>query len=613
LLARCGRLATRVALAAALLLLVITGGLIFVRSAYADRVYPGIYVDQVKVGGNDVVEARSLLQARVDSLEQGTVSFTYGGNTWAPSLADVGVTIDIDQSLQRAYAIGREDNPRDRLLSVGGLLRSDQRFPLVVQFDQKVLNGWLDGIDEELGLPPHDAYLTIEGAKVKLVPEVDGTITDRTSIQQLVFSAAQSLVPVDTELPTIARVSHIRTADLKPVETRVNQMLSKPVEVTFKKKSWTLQPEVLGTYLTQTVDPEKTGVDALTIGVDDAALGKYLSQELTSEVNRDPTDAKVTWDAEQGKVVATKASKDGYKLKPRTLAGLVAASLLGDHTSVEAPVTVVKPDVDSNNLDALGITTELGTGDSSYEGSNPERATNVQVGSSLLNSTLVAPGEEFSFNHAIGVIEEDRGFVEAGVIDGERIGRDVGGGICQVSTTVYRAALKAGMPITEWWPHTYRLAFYELDGWEPGIDASILQPEGDPFGGGDFKFRNPTDSWMLVESYTENDRVYVVLYGAELDYTVTLTKPTLSAPIKNKDDDIETVDEKLDPGTVEQTEFEEDGVKVSFDRTVEDRDGNVILQDTWDTTFESRPNVYKVSPDMKGKSPAGKKNSSSDS
>ena len=180
-------------------------------------------------------------------------------------------------------------------------------------------------------------------------------------------------------------------------------------------------------------------------------------------------------------------------------------------------------------------------------GSNDGRATNIEVGAKLLNGTLVPPGEDFSFNHAVGVINEERGFVEAQVIQGERIGRDIGGGICQVSTTVYRAALKAGLPITEWWPHRYRLAFYEQDGWLPGYDASILQPEGDPFGGGDFRFTNPTDSWLLVESYTDGARVIVIIYGPDLGYTVDLGSMDISDPIPVTED-LEIVDESLPPG-----------------------------------------------------------------
>jgi vancomycin resistance protein YoaR len=601
----------RVGLGAALLLLAVAAALGVMRSVYADRIYPGVYVENVDVGGSDRAAARALLQQRADGLEHGTIAFSYRGKTWTPALSELGVTIDLDQSLARAYDIGREQNARDRLVAMGGLLQHDRRFPLIVRYDQKVLNAWLDQVDKELGLPPHDASLTIDGTKVAIVPEVDGTITDRAQIQQIVYTAAQSLRPAGGPLPVIAKVAQVRAADLASAKAQVEQMLARPVKLTFQKKTWELDPAALSAFVTQTTDPTKYGAAALTIGVDEAALSKWLNEQIVNDVNSDPVDAKVAWSDDKNAVVATAASTDGYKLKPLTLAKQVATSLMGDHSAVEVPVAVVKPRIDSNNLAALGITTKIAVGDSDYEGSDEGRATNIQVGSSLLNGTLVAPHDVFSFNHAIGVIEKSRGFVTAQIIDGTKIGHDDGGGICQVSTTVFRAAMKAGVPITEWWPHTFRLAFYEQDGWPPGFDASILQPEGDPFGGGDFKFQNPSDSWMLVESYTENDRVYVIIYGADLGYTVTFTDPVLSNPTPALPDE-EDVDKTLPAGTVQQTGFAQQGIEVNYDRIVTDKSGNTVIQDTWDTVFEPRPNIWKVSPDMKGQSPAGQGGNSTD-
>lgn len=605
------RLAMRAVFGAAVLLLAMAGALGAMRSVYADRIYPGVCVENVNLGGRDRAAAKALLQQRADALEHGTLAFTYGGKTWTPALSEVGVTIDLDQSLDRAYAVGRADNARDRLFAMGGLLRHDRHFPLVVRFDQKVLSAWLDGVDAQLGLPPHDASLTINGTKVAVVPEVDGTITDRAQIQQLVYGAAQSLRPVAAPLPVIAKVAQVRAADLQPLQAQVAQMLSRPVVLTFQKKTWTLDPAELSVFLTQTVDPTKHGADALTIGVDEAALGKWLNDKIAGDVNRDPVNAKIAWSDQKGGVIATARSQDGYKLRPLTLAKQVATSLMGDHAAVEVPVTTVPPDIDSNNLAALGITTKIAVGDSNYSGSDAGRATNIQVGSSLLNGALVPPHGVFSFNHAIGVISPARGFVTAQIIDGTKIGHDDGGGICQVSTTAFRAALKAGLPITEWWPHTFRLAFYEQDGWQPGFDASILQPNGDPFSGGDFKFQNPTDSWMLVESYTDNDRVYVIIYGANLGYTVTFTDPQLTNPTQPPPDQ-EVVDKTLPAGTVEQTGYAQQGISVDYQRIVTDKDGNVVRQDDWPTTFSPRPNIWKVSPDMKGQSPAGQGGNSSE-
>ena len=247
---------------------------------------------------------------------------------------------------------------------------------------------------------------------------------------------------------------------------------------------------------------------------------------------------------------------------------------------------------------------EDGGADSNYTGSNPERETNIGVGAGLLNGTLVPPGGEFSFNHAIGEITEELGYVEAKVIAGERIDRDIGGGICQVSTTVFRAALLAGFPMTEWNPHRYRLDFYERDGWGAGYDASILQPEGDPFApGNDFMFYNPTNGWLLIESYTTGTHVVVVIYGTATgnDVRIGESVKTDTIPI---DPPLEVVDEELEPGSIVHTELPEVGAVYVFVREVFDPNGNLIESREFRTVFHSRGHVWRVSPDMLGQSPA---------
>ena len=254
----------------------------------------------------------------------------------------------------------------------------------------------------------------------------------------------------------------------------------------------------------------------MSIEIDKRGLANYLNDLVSDSMAKEPLNAKVAWNGDSLTIIRPAA--DGIRVLPSSLADNVSSSFLGGHTPVEVPVQVLAAEVNGSNLDSLGITTKLAAGSSNFDGSDDARSTNIMVGANLLNGTLIPPGGEFSFNHSVGIISAETGFVEAQVIDGERIGRDFGGGICQVSTTVFRAAMYAGLPITEWWPHRYRLGFYELDGWDPGMDASILQPEGDPFGGGDFKFVNPSDSWMLVESYVDYPRVYVIIYGPELGY-----------------------------------------------------------------------------------------------
>jgi vancomycin resistance protein YoaR len=598
------RLLRGIAVGLALLLLVTAAALLTAEKHYDGRVYPQVMAGDIDLGGLTSGDARSALQAESEQHQAQIVTFSYGDQTWTPTLGVLGVSIDVERTLSAAYSVGREPTARTRLSNLARLLRSTRYVPLAVTVDQATLNAWFDSVDADLGLTPHDAFLRIEGAEVTIEPEVEGTVVDRAAVTAQVTQGAASLFIPDGRLPVTATVAKVRADDLVESQAFVANALSKPVKLRLGDKSWTLEPEQLAAFIAQSVDPLRHGADAFTVGVDEKQLSIWLNELLAGEINKDPVDAKVAWSTDKQGVIAIEESQDGAKIKPLTLARAVIGSFLGKHETVEVPVTVLKPTVDSKNLDALGIQTRLAVGDSSYVGSNGGRATNIEVGAKLLNGTLIPPKGEFSFNHAIGAIEESKGYVEASVISGERIGRDVGGGICQVSTTVFRAALVAGMPITEWWPHTYRLAFYEQDGWPPGYDASILQPDGDPFGGGDFKFQNPTDSWILVESYTESERVYVILYGAETGYTVTFTEPDISDPIPPPDQDIEIVDENLAPGTIEQSELEQPGVEVVFERTVTGKDNEVIIQDTWDTVFASRPDVWKVSPDMQGQSPA---------
>ncbi len=600
---RMERLGFRVVLAVALLLLASTVSLYWFRSNYQDRIYPAVRVAGVPVGGMTFAEARSVVSSQAERLETATATFSYQGRTWTPTLKELGVHVDVESTLDAAFQIGREGNARQRLSTAWSLLREDRSIPLLVRLDAIELNAWLDRVDADLGVTPKDATLVVEEGTVRIDPEVDGLIVDRAQLTDHVVAALRTLTPPATTLPVITKQPRIHAADLEPAKAKLEQALSRPITLTYEDRTWTLEPAELGAFVVTTVADNPGSAPLVDVSLDRKALAKWLSQRLRSEIDRDPVDAVVAWNGKR--IFAVRDSQDGAKLKPQTLAEAVINSFFGDHAPVRVPVAVLEPRIDSSNLESLGITTRLAVGTSNFDGSNEGRAENIRVGAEKLNGTLIAPGEIFSFNHAIGVISEENGFVEAPVIDGERIGRDVGGGICQVSTTVFRAALFAGMPIEEWWPHRYRLGFYELDGWTPGLDASILQPEGDPFSGGDFIFRNVTDGWLLIEAYTDGPRVVIIIYGPDTGWNVKVSDPIYGEEYQPTED-LEIVDEKLDPGTIMQTEYAQKGLDVTYYRDVYDRDGNLLRHDEFTTHFYPRGNVWKVSPDMRGQSPAGK-------
>lgn len=585
---------------AALLGLAIAVVLLTVRTTHAERIFPDVTVADVPVGGMPIPQAAVALSERARAIESSPITFSYKDQSWTATLRDVGVSIDENEALARAVAYGREDSALHRLRSAVALVRSGEQLAMPISLDYQQLNRWFDEIDRGLGTPPRNASVEIQGSNVVIVPEVDGVSVDRDRARAEVESQLLNLTPIKAELPVSTKIATIRATDLEPARQLLLRAMSTPIEVTSAGGLWTLPTTDLAQFLRQDVELEQSGAPAIRLGLDREKLAAWLDERLGAAIETEPVDAEVGWNGER--LVSVEPSIDGVRLDAAKLAERVESSFFGNGGTVEAPVTYVKPTIDSANLDKLGITTLLGTGGSNYSGSNDGRATNVALGATLLNGTLIPPGGEFSFNGAIGVINEEKGFVEAQVISGEAIGRDIGGGICQVSTTMFRAAYLAGLPITEWWPHRFRIGFYEYDGWPPGLDASILQPTEDPATWADFKFENPSSSWMLVESWTDGVNVVVNIYGPDLGYKVDSTGPTWGDKTQMLPPK-EVVDPELAPGTVTLSQTAGIGEELSQYRVVRDRNGEVLWERSFYTKYFPRGDVWTVSPDMKGQAP----------
>jgi len=597
---RIARVAHRLTVVGAVLLLLAAAALFGLRAAYPDEFYPGVSAANISLGGLSREEGRAALQQRVEPIETSGIRFTAGSHVWTPSLRELGLRFDIDTALERSYQVGRERHAWDRLRSSGALARRDERIPLGVTLDRAALDRWFDSVDRDFPAT-RDAALAVDGTDVSIVPEVVGTVVDRPRATTRILDAVYRLQPVAEPLPTETKPPTVFAADLTTHRDKLIAALSRPVGITFASATWTLEPAELGEFVVQRVDPSRQGPAAVSLDLDQGALAAWLSERYGPEIERDPRNAVVGWN---DRLVVVEESGEGVTLKSAAFASAVAASFVGQHTPVIVSVERIEPAVRGDQVSQLGITTRLARGDSYYGTSGAARDTNVEIGTALLNGTLVPPGGEFSLNSAIGEITADKGYVESEVVEAERAGRDIGGGICQVSTTVFRAALLAGLPITEWWPHTYRLRDYEIDGWGPGYDASILQVGEDPAEWADFRFANPTDSWLLVEAWTADGYVIVNIYGPDLGYRTQFSETTVSDPITT-DQDIEVVNPELEPGTIIQTEYPVNGFEVAFTRDVVNRDGDLVESRQFYTRFRERANVYQVSPELKGASLTG--------
>ncbi|WP_291429859.1 VanW family protein [Deinococcus sp.] len=268
----------------------------------------------------------------------------------------------------------------------------------------------------------------------------------------------------------------------------------------------------------------------------------------------------------------------------RTRANLLAA--LKDPRGVKVNVVLGSQTAPKRTLDyflSRGITAHLGSGETNYYGSSAARVKNIHVGASHFQDRLVE-GNVVSFNEMVGPISLNAGFVTGLVIAGERTANGVGGGICQVSTTVFRALYGAGLPIRQRQNHSYQVHYYDPQ----GLDATIYQPSLD------LKFANDTGGalWFQTDWDDQESRLSVHVFGKARDFTVQIGTPnTLSSTPAPADRLIP--DASVPAGQRRQVDWAAPGAVIEVKRSFL-RGGQVFRQDTLKSTYRPWPNIYLV-------------------
>ncbi|MBU4017429.1 VanW family protein [Patescibacteria group bacterium] len=311
-------------------------------------------------------------------------------------------------------------------------------------------------------------------------------------------------------------------------------------------------------------------------------LDSLLSQ-LNKETEIPPVNALFTF--ENGRVTAFSLSHNGQavdmpKLKKQVYDKMMSLVTIDKPMRItrKVPIVIVKPAVTNDNVNSFGIRELIGEGTSLFQHSIENRIYNISLAAGRLNGILIPPGDVFSFNKALGDVSSFTGYKQAYVIENGRTVLGDGGGVCQVSTTLFRAALNAGLPIIERNAHAYRVGYYEQDS-GPGIDAAVYSPSVD------LKFKNDTGNHVLIQSYVDtiNLRLTFDLYSTKDNREVIINQPVIlsetpAPPPLYQDDPV------LFKGVVRQVDFAANGASVYFTRIVK-KDGKVILNDKFTSNY----------------------------
>ncbi|MCL4339105.1 VanW family protein [Patescibacteria group bacterium] len=256
-----------------------------------------------------------------------------------------------------------------------------------------------------------------------------------------------------------------------------------------------------------------------------------------------------------------------------------------DAVTIDLPVVTLQPKISTENSNNFGIKELIGEGKSEFAGSIPNRVHNIALAAFKINGNLVPPGGTFSFNNTVGDISAATGFAPGYIIKDGRTVLGDGGGVCQVSTTLFRAAMNSGLKIVERHAHAYRVHYYEEDA-PPGLDATVFAPSYD------FRFQNDTTHYILIQSETDtaNNTLDFKFYGTKDDRVVNITKPIILSQTPPPPD-LYQDDPLLPKGTIRQVDWQAWGAKVTFDYKVT-KDGQILEQQTFFSNFQPWQAVY---------------------
>jgi vancomycin resistance protein YoaR len=561
----------------------------FVFAGSPTTIANGVTIDGVDVGGLEARDARALLEHRSAAVAHRPVVFLAGGRQFAIRPIELGVEPDWKVAVSSAQHQGDGFGP------LRGFKRLDVRvFGADVTPPIRVLNGALEYklelMARAVSRPPRDAELVRHGLATSVRPARPGLALDRAAAERILVRSLASLEreTMRIELPLLVKQPHVRAAALAPAARQARVALSAPVRLSLGPTRWLLTPRRLAPLLELPAE----GRTSLAIG--GHAADAWL-ERLGRRVGKPPRDATFWVDGDRVGVVP---AKPGVRLDPgATAKALLAAALRRGPAGrlARLPVREAQPKLSTEAARAMHIRGRVSSYTTLY-GGIANRIHNVQLVAHLVDDKLIPPGTTFSFNRTTGERNAAKGFLEAPVIVNGELTTGLGGGVCQVSTTVFNAAFEAGLRITERTNHALYISHYPQ-----GRDATVDYPSVD------LKFVNDTGNWMLLRTFVSSSALTVSLYGTPVHRKVVATTSPLvthgAPPLRT------TVDRTLRPG---ETVVDDSGVpamSTSVTRDVYTPSGKLLYHDTWYSSYRAEPKLERVGPkpQPKKKRPSEKK------
>ncbi len=568
---------------------------------YGARVYPGVSTFGVDLSGLTHDEAVRLLDQRFVYDEQAVFTFRDGDRFWQLTAGELGVSFDASQTAETALLQGRNGDLLTDLATQADMWFNGRSISPLILYDQTKAEALLRDIARQIDRPVQEATLVLLGTDVLSAEGQEGRMLDVPATLALLRDRVLGL-QAGGEIPLVINDTPPAIWSVEAAEAKLRAALSGPLSLYAPADNsggevgpWGATIESIAQMLNvQRVD-DADGSAGFEVSLNPEQFQSFLGG-IAPQLTTQPRPARFVFNDETRQLEVIENSVNGRELDvAASLAAIeevIFSTLVqpGEARSVPLAFSYVVPPInDGATAASLGITELVAQATTYYLGSTSARQQNVAEAASRFHGIVIGPGEEFSFNEWLGDVSIDSGFEESFIIVGGRTIQGVGGGVCQVSTTVFQAAFYGGFPIVERYPHGYRVGYYEY-GEGVGMDATVYSPIVD------FRFLNDTPYHLLIESYTNpaNATATFRFYSTGVGRTVNKVGPRVDNVVPHGDVVYEE-NPALSVGQTRQVEWAVDGADVTVTRQVW-RDGQLEQEDHFFSHYLPWNAVIQVAP-----------------
>lgn len=580
----------------AILIIVVFAGYVL---AYRNKVYPNQYLGETSLGGMRKSALEELVKTRADTLLDSKIVLKHAedGTDYSINPAEIGLNFDKEATVEHVWSVGRDGRVYVAIKEKLKALFGKDAHTATIILNEEGLGKKITEISSKLDQPERDFSLVYNDGKFGLNSDrVAGQRIDQLEIINTIRTELKKLKAVDLAFELKDYAPQITEENAQKALDRASRILDAG-ELTLKSDtaSFQIDRDTIGGFIIS-----KSNGDDLNLVLNSDRVTAYVTA-LAKSIDVAPRDAKLN--IADGKVNAFQTSQVGKSLDTEQarrdientlFARILSGSVIADTSVITLKINTKQPDVSSDTISQYGLVELVGSATTSFVGSPSNRVHNINLGASAINGVLLKPGEEFSTLGRLGVIDGSTGYLEELVIKDNKTIPEFGGGLCQVSTTLFRAAMNSGMKITARANHAYRVSYYEPPA---GMDATIYDPAPD------FKFVNNFGSYILIQSKVVGTKITFDFYGTKDGRKITQSTPVMSN-IVEPPPAVTVVSDTLAPGERKQTGKPHQGATVDFTYTVNSASGELLQEKKFHSVYNAIPEQWLAGPDLPPAAPA---------